>query len=275
MPRHRPHFLPLLLLCLALATPLYTAPAAMVADLTIGVGPDSRQQLVAELTILLLAKEGHTATVRRGMREEELPLLLSRGEIDLCFQSLPPQPAATLADAAILTLPAFAFAAGPVLLMRASQAKELEIETISQLAALSRNHPNRFRFTELDPVAAGQLAPYRLPIAVGHPPPPALLYHALKNRRIDVAIGRGDDGRIVAFRLVALTDDRNLLPELRTTPLLRKEALTRLPALGTAINRLTEQLDGEAMRRLHAGVEIGHREPRAMALEWLQGMKLL
>lgn len=274
MPRLRPHLPHLILLAFALLPLLCAPPARTAPGLTLGAGTDSRQQLVVALAALLLEHEGYEVAIREGVAEAELPRMLERGEIDLCFRNGPPdepQPEAS----ALVRLPPLAYAAGPVILMRDEQATALAIETVSQLADRCRDIPGRLRLAGLDDDAARKLAPYRLPLPASPPLPENLLYHALKNNRVDAALGRADDGRIVAFRLRALADDRKALPELRTAPLIHREALARLPKLPAAIARLREHLDGEAIRRLHAGVEIGHRAPRDLAREWLRALRLL
>ena len=276
MRRRRPFFSPLLLLAFALlpllgAVPAWPAPPG----LTIGAGPDSRQQLVVALAALLLEHEGYEVAIRPGLAEAELRQRLVQGEIDLCFPTGPDEPQAEAEAGAVVRLPPFAYAAGPVMLMRNEQAAALGIDSIGQLADRCRATPGRLRLDGLDSATARQLAPYALPIPADRPLPAALLYHALKNNRVDAALGRADDGRIVAFRLRVLADDRKALSERHTAPLIRKETLARLPKLAEVIARLRAHLDDEAIRRLHAGVEIGHRAPRALAQEWLRARKLL
>lgn len=275
MPRLRLYILPIILVLTTLLPTVAPVPRAIAANLVIGTGPDSHQVLLSELTALLLEREGLTVTIRTGIIATELPSLLQEGAINLCFlQQARNRPAASQ-PAGIIPLPQFAFQAGPVLLMRAEQAAELEIETISQLVALSRYNPRQFRFGDMESVSAQQLRGYGLPLSSALPLPSALLYNALKNSQVDVALGHADDGRIIAFRLLPLVDDRNLLPDLRPTPLTSKSALQQFPAITATIARLAAHLDTEAIRRLHGGVVIAHRAPRAVAQEWLLRQDLL
>lgn len=274
MPRFRLPILPIALLLLALLPLFRTTARAVAADLIIGAGPDSHRQLVCQLAALLLEKEGYTVVIKGGTIDTELHRLLQRGEINLCFQRLavgaaPEQPAD------IVRLPPLPFATGPVLLMRSKQAARLDVESISQLVELSRYDPLQFRFADIDLAGAKQLAGYGLSLSSTRPLPSALLYNALKNNQVDVALGRADDGRIIAFRLLALTDDRKALPDLRATPLTSKTALKQFPAIPKALAVLGKHLDSETMRRLHGNVIIAHRQPRTVAEEWLQGQHLL
>ena len=277
MPRLRLHILPLALLVLAMLPAFFCANrAAAEPDLTLGAGPNSHQQLISELTALLLEKEGLSVIIRRGMSTTELRPLLIRGEIDLCLQALAADTLEKPDTTNIVRLPPLPFATGPVLLMRSQQAAELKIETISQLAELAGANPQKFRFADLDASNVKRLtAAYRLPISARQPLSPSLLYRTLKTGRVDVALGRADDGRIIAFRLIALSDDRKALPDLQITPLTSKAILSQFPAIATTLAHLRKHLNGEAMRRLHGGVVIAHREPRALAREWLQNRHLL
>ncbi len=258
--------------------PLFFCVNRAVADpgLTIGVGPDSRQQIISELIILLLEQEGVPVTSKRGMTGAQLRPLLIRGEIDLYFPPLPAKPLPEQGEIKLLRLPPLSVTSGPALIMRGKEARDLKIETISQLAELVKANPQKFHFDNIAEAHRKRLlTTYGLPISIGQPLPASLLYRSLKIGRVDVALGRGDDGRITAFRLIALTDDRLALPNLQPTPLMRKGTLDKFPAIATTIKRLGEHLDTKAMRRLHGGVIIAHRQPRAVAREWLRKRNLL
>ncbi|MDH3392838.1 MAG: hypothetical protein OEL66_02440 [Desulfobulbaceae bacterium] len=275
MRRPRLYTLPIILLLTTLLHVLCPTPQAVASDLVIGSGPDSRQMILSELAALLLEQEGITVTIRPGLIETELLSLLRNNEVNLCFLPLQTNRPAETQPPGIVPLPPFPFDAGPVLLMRGKQATELQIQTISQLVEQSKYNPLLFRFGDMDSVSARQLAGYGLPLSSANPLPSALLYNVLKNSQVDVALGQADDGRIIAFRLLPLEDDRNLLPDLRPTPLTSEAALRQYPAITATIAKLTARLDIETMRRLHGSVVIAHRQPRAVAQEWLHGQDLL
>ena len=277
MLRLRLLILPFTLLALALS-PVFaaTTKAEPKPELSIGAGTDSRQQLLSELAALLLEKEGFSITIKPGINEADLQPLLANGEIDLCFSILTTAPTEAQKIAAIVHLEPLPFPTGPALLMQSQLAKTNNIKTISQLAKQTEANPNKFRIADTDPANAKRLtATYHLPIASRQPLPPSLLYRTLKTGRADVALGRPDDGRIVAFRLIALTDDRKALPDLHTTPLISKSTHTQYPNIATTLARLNEHLNAEAMQRMHGAVLIAHRTPQAVAKEWLRQNGLL
>lgn len=70
-----------------------------------------------------------------------------------------------------------------------------------------------------------------------------LTYDALRNNKLDVAMGFATDGRIAAFDLVSLEDDKNYFPVYNPAPTIRKEILDEYPELADVINKLPPVLD--------------------------------
>ena len=274
MPHLRQRVLPVILLTLILTISLGSNSALSAPNIVVGAGPDNHQQLLTEMVVILLAKEGVTTEIKYNMNLADLPALLASGDIDFCFQKLP-QPSAESAPG-IVNLPPLTYATGPVLLMRTTDAKAQGVETISHLAELIKKTPAKLRLADMNGTEAKQLATiYGLPTTVTNLLSSPMPYLSLKRSKADIALGQADDGRIVAFRLRPLIDDRHALPELRNTPLVRQTAIARFPALSKALASLREHLDTETMRRLHGAIIIAHRKPGIVAREWLQKEKLL
>jgi len=104
---------------------------------------------------------------------------------------------------------------------------------------------------------------------------PALVYEALRDGRVDVIDGYSTDGRIRAYGLRVLHDDRHALPPYYCAPVLRPELLQAHPELAGVFDQLSGQLADSAMTTLNYQVDILHREPRAVALAWLRRKGLL
>lgn len=84
-----------------------------------------------------------------------------------------------------------------------------------------------------------------------------LMYRALAQREVDVAVANSTDGRIEALDLVVLADDRRYFPPYQAAPVARQEALDRHPRLRDALAALAGALDEAGMRALNREVEAG------------------
>ncbi len=239
------------------------------ALLTIGVGPDSVHLLLAELTGLLLKARGLSVAVRDGIPPADLPRRLAAGEVDLCFieTTAPASPADRVP--ATTPLPPLPFAAGQVVVMRRQQADALGIAAASDLAA----HP-ALRYAAAPELAALRRV-YGLSPATPKVVPADLIYRALRKESIDVGVGRATDGRIVAFRLAILKDDRLALTNSRIIPIVRTTTLGDHPEIEAELTRLGRHLDLTAIQRLDANLLLAHRDADELAREWLKREKLL
>jgi glycine betaine/choline ABC-type transport system substrate-binding protein len=102
-----------------------------------------------------------------------------------------------------------------------------------------------------------------------------LLYQALVNNSLDLAAGDSTDGRIAAFDLVQLEDDRRYFPPYEAVPLVRQEVLDRFPALRDVLNRLAGRIDAASMRRLNREVDELKKNPEEVARTFLRGAGML
>jgi glycine betaine/choline ABC-type transport system substrate-binding protein len=102
-----------------------------------------------------------------------------------------------------------------------------------------------------------------------------LLYQALRTGTIDLTAGNSTDGRIEAYDLVALEDDRRYFPPYEAVPLARAAVLEARPELRTALELLGGTLDAATMRRLNHQIDGERRAPAEVAREWLTSAGLL
>ena len=58
-----------------------------------------------------------------------------------------------------------------------------------------------------------------------------LVYDALKNKKLDVALGYTTDGRIAAYKLKVLKDDRHFFPPYDASPLAKNDFLRKNPEI--------------------------------------------
>ncbi len=96
-----------------------------------------------------------------------------------------------------------------------------------------------------------------------------LAYEALVQQRVDVGMGYSTDGRIAAFGLTGLTDDRKFFPAYNPAAVVRRELLERRPEIRGILEKLNRHVTTDVIRALNAQVDREHRDPRNVARRWL------
>ncbi|QNH60570.1 ABC transporter permease/substrate-binding protein [Hymenobacter sediminicola] len=99
---------------------------------------------------------------------------------------------------------------------------------------------------------------------------PALVYEAARNANVDVIDGYSTDGRIKAYQLQVLHDDRRVFPPYYAAPVVRPQLLAAHPELRAVFAKLTGQLSDSVMTDLNYRVDYLHQEPKAVALQFLR-----
>ncbi len=102
-----------------------------------------------------------------------------------------------------------------------------------------------------------------------------LLYQALVQGSLDLAAGDSTDGRIAAFDLVQLEDDRHYFPPYEAVPLVREKTLERYPKLRGVLNSLAGKIDAATMRRMNQEVDREGKNPEQVAREFLRSQGLI
>ena len=102
-----------------------------------------------------------------------------------------------------------------------------------------------------------------------------LSYSALNEGEVDVAMGFATDGRIPAFDLVILEDNKNFFPVYNPAPTINQEILEAYPELEEIINQLPPLLDQETLPQLNQEVDIDERAPVEVARDFLEENELL
>jgi osmoprotectant transport system permease protein len=103
---------------------------------------------------------------------------------------------------------------------------------------------------------------------------PGLMYSALKEKKVDVICGFSTDGRIPAFKLKVLEDDRKYFPPYHVAPLVRGETLRRFPILRELFSKLDGQISDEKMRELNFRADYNKDAPAKIAEDFLVQMGL-
>ncbi|HPB79196.1 MAG TPA: glycine betaine ABC transporter substrate-binding protein [Sedimentibacter sp.] len=151
-------------------------------------------------------------------------------------------------------------------------ANKYGLETVSDLAEVAHEMTlgGSYVFTERADGYPGLSEHYGFEFDVVKGLDPSLMYQALIEGSVDVISGFATDGRIVAFDLVSLIDDKQFFPPYDATVIVRGEVLEKHPELEEILNRLANRIDDNKMAELNAAVDLDKREPADVAREFLE-----
>ncbi len=177
----------------------------------------------------------------------------------------------------IIWLKPFGFNNTYTLSMRTEQANALGIETLSDLAKqsaklrLGATH----EFLERDDGYKNVQAVYGMQFSSPAGMDPGLTYTACRDGNVDVIDAFSTDGRILAFNLKVLTDDKKVFPPFYAAPIIRADTLKKHPEIGQALNLLAGKLTNKEMTILNAKVDLEGKSPQVVANEWLKSNGLI
>lgn len=97
-----------------------------------------------------------------------------------------------------------------------------------------------------------------------------LIYTALKNNQMDVALGYSTDGRIPTYHLKMLNDDKHFFPPYDASAMASDKILKKHPELTKIINKLKGKISTEEMQRLNYEADGKLKEPSIVAKEFLE-----
>lgn len=97
-----------------------------------------------------------------------------------------------------------------------------------------------------------------------------LMYEAIHRKQVDIISGYSTDGRIKAFNLVVLNDNRHAFPPYDAAPVVRQITLERYPELGTTLNSLAGKLTDSVMTELNYRADYLHQSPERIATDFLK-----
>ena len=159
------------------------------------------------------------------------------------------------------------------LTMRRDQAQELGIQTISDLEAHKDKLTSGFthEFVERPDGYPGLVKHYGFEL--GQKPKgmdSGLMYKAIAEKNVDLICGFATDGRIPAFDLVMLEDDKQFFPPYYAAPVIRADTLEEYPELKEILNKLADKIDDKTMAQLNYEVDEKGRQAAEVAKEFLQ-----
>lgn len=101
-----------------------------------------------------------------------------------------------------------------------------------------------------------------------------LMYRAVAEGEVDVISGYSTDGRIKAFNLKVLEDDKHAFPPYFCAPMISKKLVDEHPEARKALNLLAGKINDSIMTALNYRIDLNHEKPEAVAKDFLQTLKL-
>ena len=276
---------------------MFAISCGPAADVTVGSKEFTEQRLLGQMMILLLEDAGWTVDDKTGLGGTMIcRQALLEGDIDvymeytgtallvhlgheepitdpeLCYQTVRDE---DLAQNGIVWLERSLFNNTYTIMMRRAHAEDLDIESISDLAAYVNDNPGELTFAsgaefqERPDGLPGVEATYGFEFQNVIQMDVGLTYMALYGGDVDVAMGFATDGRIAGYDLVNLEDDLHFFPVYNVAPTLQQSFVDEHPEVVGILDAVAPLLDTETMQRLNNEVDTEHRDVDEVAREYL------
>ncbi|HEX6611222.1 MAG TPA: glycine betaine ABC transporter substrate-binding protein [Hyphomicrobiaceae bacterium] len=286
---------------LAAASLMLLAPQAAAQTVVVGGKNFTEQQLMSEMTALLLRAKGLTVDKRAGLGSAALRQAQENGQVDVYWEYTGTSlitynkvtdkldPAATYAKVKELDAAKGLVWLNPskanntyAIAMRKADAAAKGIKSLSDLAAkVKGGEAIKFASNAEFYARPDGLAPLQktYDFEFGRENvvrmDTGLVYQALRDKQVDAGLVFATDGRVPAFDFVILNDDKGYFPSYALTPVVRKETLDKNPKIAEALNSLSSKLDDAVMARLNASVDVDKKTVEDVAKEFLTSQKLI
>jgi osmoprotectant transport system permease protein len=93
----------------------------------------------------------------------------------------------------------------------------------------------------------------------------AVMYKAAYEKKLDVISGYSTDGRLKAFDLIVLNDDKHIFPPYYAAPLIREDVLQKYPEVENVLNLLAGKINDSIMTELNYEVDYLKQSPEKVA----------
>lgn len=97
-----------------------------------------------------------------------------------------------------------------------------------------------------------------------------LVYKAVQSGKMDVVLAYTTDGRINAYNLKVLEDDKRFFPPYDASPVARNDVLKQHPELKKVLQKLVGKISTEKMQQLNYESDGKMKEPSTVAKEFLE-----
>ncbi|NTD97048.1 ABC transporter permease subunit [Agrobacterium tumefaciens] len=97
----------------------------------------------------------------------------------------------------------------------------------------------------------------------------AVMYQAAYEKELDIISGYSTDGRLKAFKLKILKDDKGIFPPYYAAPIIREASLKKFPELEGVLNLLSGKITDSIMTDLNYRTDYLHQTPERVAKDFL------
>ena len=286
---------------IAVAMTAIATGAVNAQEVVVGGKGFTEQQLIAEMTSQLLAANGIKPDKRVGMGSAVLRQALESGQIDVCWEYTGTALSLAYKDTEKYTaeqgyekIRSLDAAKGIVWLkptrvnntyaigMLRSKSSALGIKSISDLGTAYKSGKNIMIGTNAEFAARPDGLPgvqktygFTVPLDSIVKMDFGLSFQALRDSQVEAAMVTSTDGRIIAFDVLVLNDDKAFFPIYLMTPVARKEALDKNPKLAGLLESLAAKLDSDTILKLNAAVDVDKKSVESVANGFLKQQGLI
>ncbi|MDQ2753655.1 MAG: ABC transporter permease/substrate-binding protein [Bacteroidota bacterium] len=97
----------------------------------------------------------------------------------------------------------------------------------------------------------------------------AVMYKAVYEKKLDVISGYSTDGRLKAYDLITLNDNKHIFPPYYAAPVVRTDVLQKYPELKDVLNLLSGMINDSIMTDLNYKVDYNKQLPERVAKDFL------
>ncbi len=274
-------------------------------EMVVGSKNFTEQRILGQIMIELLEKHGFETKDKTGLGGTLVARkALENGQIDVYMEYTGTALVTMLKEKEVITdpqecydfvkkadlernglvwLPKMPFNNTYCLMMRTDDAEKKGIKTLSDLSAYVKAHKDEIKFGTNEEFYARpdgyKPLQKKYDFQFGRKNikkmTPGLLYKALQDGQVDVAMGFATDGRIKGMGFVVLEDDQNYFPVYNPAPVVTKETAEKYPELEEIFLPLAGKLDTAAMTEMNYQVDSEHKPVEDVAQNWLKEAGLL
>lgn len=104
---------------------------------------------------------------------------------------------------------------------------------------------------------------------------PDLMYQAINQKQVNVIPAFSTDGRILAYHLIILQDNKHLYPSYYAAPLIRAATLKKHPEIAKALQPLAGIINNKIMQKLNYEVNVEKQSPANVVHNFLVAAKVI